>query len=133
MTRYVRWDDATQCSATSGRPTYCGPKAFPPVSDRLLRNDGDARFVDVSDASGISRVLAAGLGVIVDDFDLDGWPDVYVANDAYANNLWINQRDGTFVDEALVLGAAYNDSGTRRPAWASGPGSRRRRHRRSAS
>ena len=111
VTRYVRWDAATRCSATSGRPTYCGPRAFPPASDRLLRNEGGGRFVDVSSEAGIATTYAAGLGVLVEDFDDDGWPDVYVANDAYANNLWINQRDGTFLDAALELGAAYNELG----------------------
>jgi hypothetical protein len=58
---------------------------------------------------GVAR--AAGLGVTSEDFDDDGWPDVYVANDAYANHLWINQKDGTFRDEALVFGAAFNMNG----------------------
>ena len=55
--------------------------------------------------------LRRGLGVVIEDFDHDGWPDVYVANDAFANNLWLNQRNGRFVDDALMLGAAYNDMG----------------------
>jgi hypothetical protein len=56
-------------------------------------------------------VAAHGLGVVADDFDEDGWPDLYVANDGDANMLWMNRRDGTFADEAVTLGAAYNARG----------------------
>ena len=112
VTQYVRWNGTVRCTSSSGQNDYCGPLAFPPASDHLLRNEGGGRFVDVSEEAGIARVAAAGLGVVIEDFNLDGWPDVYVSNDAYANNLWMNQRDGRFVDEALMLGAAYNDQGT---------------------
>jgi hypothetical protein len=78
------------------------------VHDLLYRNLGDGRFEEVSRRAGITTVEDAGLGVVTADFNDDGWLDVYVANDADPNNLWINQRDGTFVDDAVVLGAAYN-------------------------
>src|SRR5690606_21373676 len=52
-----------------------------------------------------------GLGVVAADFDGDGWLDLYVANDAAANQLWINQRDGTFEDQALLSGTAFNAAG----------------------
>jgi len=109
VTRYV---DAREkaCFDNAGRPDYCGPKAFPPVSDLLFRNAGGV-FRDVSHAAGIDAVAAAGLGVVCADFDEDGWQDVYVANDAYANLLWINRRDGTLRDEALQRGIALNLSG----------------------
>jgi hypothetical protein len=108
VTRYVAFDPERECADESGRREYCGPTAFPGVSDLLYRNLGDGRFEDVSRSAGITTVEDAGLGVVTADFDDDGWPDVYVANDADPNNLWINQRDGTFVDQAVVLGAAYN-------------------------
>jgi hypothetical protein len=111
VSQYVDWDPAVRCTATSGQPTYCGPTAYSPVSDHLLRNEGDGRFSDISVAAGFDRVTAAGLGVVVEDFNLDGWPDIYVANDAYANNLWINQHDGRFIDDALPMGAALNYEG----------------------
>jgi hypothetical protein len=78
------------------------------VNDLLYRNRGDGRFEDTSRRAGITTVEDAGLGVVAADLDDDGWLDVYVANDADPNNLWINQRDGTFRDDAVVLGAAYN-------------------------
>ena len=68
-------------------------------------------FDDVSKPSGIASAAAAGLGVVSADFDEDGWQDVYVANDAYPNLLWRNEKDGTFVDEALMRGAAVTLNG----------------------
>ena len=60
---------------------------------------------------GITRAYGNGLGVAVGDYDADGWPDIYVANDATPNQLWMNQRDGTFEDMGLLSGTAYNAAG----------------------
>jgi hypothetical protein len=81
------------------------------VPDRLYRNDGNGHFTDVTEASGISRADGAGLGVVADDFNNDGWLDLYVANDATPNQLWINRHDGTFTDEGRLSGAALNAAG----------------------
>jgi hypothetical protein len=113
VTQYVQYRPALKCSDMAGRPDYCGPKSFPPATDVLLRNNGDGTFSDVSRHAGIDAVAGAGLGVVCADFDSDGWIDVYVANDAYANNLWLNQRDGTFVDVANAWGCALNAQGQR--------------------
>jgi hypothetical protein len=111
VTRYVAWDPAKTCTDPAGRPEYCGPLEFPPLHDLLFLNRGDGTFVDHSAAAGIAGVAAAGLGLCVADFDGDGRPDVYVANDAYANHLWINRGDAVFEDDALLLGAAFNVQG----------------------
>jgi len=108
VTQYVLYDHDAPCMDQTGRHEYCGPTSFPPVADLLLHNRGDGTFDDVSDRAGMSGAPAAGLGVVVDDFNGDSWPDLYVANDAYANQLWINGQDGTFRDDAVLLGAAYN-------------------------
>ena len=81
------------------------------MPDRLLRNDGDGTFEDVSEKAGITRAFGNGLGVAVGDYDADGWPDLYVANDATPNQLWMNRRDGTFEDMGLLSGTAYNAAG----------------------
>jgi enediyne biosynthesis protein E4 len=111
VAHYLRYDPAKPCAQTSGRPDYCGPEAYEGVPSTLYRNRGDGAFEDVSRAAGIDSVSRHGLGVIVDDFDGDGWPDVYVANDGDANHLWINQKNGRFTDEALALGVAVSGSG----------------------
>ncbi len=112
VTQYVHFDPDKTCSDRAGRHDYCGPKVFEPAVDVLLRNDGGGRMIDVSHASGIDSLAAAGLGVALDDFDDDGWIDVYVANDGYANHLWLNQADGVrFEEKALLYGLAHNASG----------------------
>jgi len=100
-----------KCTDTAGAPDYCGPRNYRPVPDRLYRNDGNGHFTDVTDASGISRADGAGLGVVADDYNNDGWLDLYVANDATPNQLWINRHDGTFTDEGPLSGAALNAAG----------------------
>ena len=91
-----------------GRPTTAGRTPTRPVADRLLRNRGDGTFEDVTGRSGLERAQGAALGVVAADFDGDGWPDLYVANDGMANQLWINRGDGTFEDRALLGGSAFN-------------------------
>ena len=100
-----------QCFDAAGARDYCGPRSYRPVPDRLFRNEGGGRFVDVSEASGITRADGPGLGVATGDFNGDGWLDLYVANDAMANQLWANQKDGTFVDEGPLSGSALNAAG----------------------
>ena len=103
--------DNKVCHDPVGARDYCSPRAFRPVPDRLYRNDGQGRFADVSEAAGISTADGNGLGVAVGDYNGDGWLDLYVANDATANQLWINRRDGTFADEGLLSGSALNAAG----------------------
>src|SRR6202008_2692986 len=111
VTRYLAYDASVFCASSTGRREYCNPKAFEPVSDVLFHNEGANRFRDVSVAAGITAARAPGLGVVSADLDGDGWVDVYVANDGAPNQLWINQRDGTFRDLAWEMGAAVNLSG----------------------
>ncbi|MAW75971.1 MAG: hypothetical protein CMJ95_01080 [Planctomycetes bacterium] len=111
VTQYIQFDPKVNCTDSAGQPEYCGPEAFTPARDILLLNDGDGTFTDISTESGIASLAAASLGICCDDFNGDGWIDFYVANDAYENNLWINQKDGTFVDEAGILGVSLNLNG----------------------
>jgi hypothetical protein len=99
------------CFEPTGARDYCGPLTYRPVPARLLHNRGDGTFEDVSEKAGITRAFGNGLGVAVGDYDGDGWPDVYVANDATPNQLWMNRHDGTFEDMGLLSGTAYNAAG----------------------
>src|SRR5665213_3137506 len=77
-------------------------QTFNPLSgDRLYRNNGNGKFTDVTKESGIhSSIIGYGLGIAAADFNLDGYPDLYVGNDFHENDyLYINQRNGTFKDE----------------------------------
>ena len=99
------------CYDSVGARDYCSPRVYRPVPDRLYRNLGNGKFANVTEAAGISKADGAGLGVVAGDFNGDGWPDVYVANDATPNQLWINRRDGTFVNEGMISGSAVNVAG----------------------
>jgi hypothetical protein len=102
---------AKACHEPAGARDYCGPLQFRPVPDRLFRNNGSGTFTDVTESAGIAGANGAGLGVAAADFNQDGRPDFYVANDGMANNLWLNRGDGTFTDEALLSGTAFNADG----------------------
>jgi len=111
--QYLDWDFNKHqlCHSIAGRKDYCGPKTFQPARSRLFRNLGNGRFQDVSLSSGIQSKAGAALGVVCADLDGDGWPDLFVANDGMANHLWMNQRDGTFREQALLRGCALNANG----------------------
>lgn len=113
VAHYVVYDleDPEACHGDTSERDYCGPLSFPPEPDSLWENLGDGTFRDVSVASGIASAAGSGLGVSVADFDGDGRPDVFVANDGMANRLWMNRGDGTFTDRALLAGCAYNRDG----------------------
>ncbi|MEZ5363888.1 MAG: CRTAC1 family protein [Bryobacterales bacterium] len=93
-------------------PAACGPRGLPFDRNLLYRNEGNGRFLDVSDESGISRPRRNyALGAVTGDFDGDGWTDLYVACDRTPSILYINQQDGTFEDEAMFRGAALDENG----------------------
>jgi len=115
--RYLVWEvgKGPFCGSRNvGMKSYCLPDNFPPIKDLLYRNNGDGTFTDVSTQTGINSVEGKGLGVVTGDVDLDGWPDIFVANDRHRNLLWQNKGDGTFEDIGSMAGVAYSPNGTRR-------------------
>jgi enediyne biosynthesis protein E4 len=110
---YVNYstDANVQCRSMAGMPDYCAPFVYPPQPSRLLRNQRNGTFVDVTAAAGLSREFGPSLGVATADFNGDGWIDVYVANDLQPNQLWMNQSDGTFKNTALLAGVALGSDG----------------------
>ena len=111
VANYVQFNPEAVCRGKHGAPDYCNPKIFEPAADRLFRNNGDGTFADVTQLAGIAAMPARGLGVVCLDLTGDGWADFYVANDGEANQLWVNQRDGTFAEEAILYGLAFNAYG----------------------
>ncbi|MCZ6827756.1 MAG: CRTAC1 family protein [Gammaproteobacteria bacterium] len=99
------------CRSTTSARDYCSPKVYRPQNDTLYRNLGDGGFADVSRMAGIHEVTGGALGVVAADFNGDLAIDIYVANDGVPNQLWINDGDGRFRDEAYLSGVAVNMDG----------------------
>jgi len=99
------------CRNAHGAPDYCHPSAYDSEPNRLFLHRSNLRFDDRSEASGIGIAPFSSLGAVARDFDGDGRDDLYVANDQQPNRLWISAEDGTFRDEAALLGVAVNRDG----------------------
>jgi hypothetical protein len=113
IVNYVAYDHAREC-LEGGERDYCGPNVFKGTTAKLFHNKGRAGtplFEDVTDKAGLAAKPGPGLGVVCADFNGDGWPDIFVANDSKANHLWINKQNGTFVDQAEARNVAYNGHG----------------------
>jgi hypothetical protein len=117
VVNYLDYDPTWACTTASGKPDYCAPRTFGGRVSRLFHNLGKGNgakavgFEDVTEKSGLGRLAGPGLGVVCADFDGDGWPDLFIANDGQPNRLWINRHDGTFTEEAARRGVAYNAMG----------------------
>ena len=99
------------CRSASGAIDICGPSSYPAEPDSLWRNRGDGTFENVTTRAGLPGRYGPALGVVAADLDLDGWLDLYVANDQANNQMWMNRGDGTFEDRALLAGTAVNAEG----------------------
>jgi hypothetical protein len=106
---YLQFDPANRQYYSAQQ--YPGPLEYAPETNRLFHNNGDGTFTDVSAASGIAAQPGRAMGVTVGDYDEDGWPDVYVANDTMASFLYRNNHDGTFTEKAVETGTAYGQNG----------------------
>jgi hypothetical protein len=118
VANYIDMDLATAPVPESGPCLYkgvmvaCGPPGLQGSKNILYHNNGDGTFTDVSESAGIlSATGTYGLGVLVADFDNDGWPDIYVANDSTSSLLYQNKKNGKFVDIALEAGCALSPDG----------------------
>lgn len=115
---YIDFDPKTAPLPETGPCLYkgvmvaCGPPGLQGGVNMLYRNNGDGTFTDVSEKAGITKTMGTyGLGVLVADFDNDGWPDIYVANDSAPAALYHNNGNGTFTDIGAEAGAAYSGDG----------------------
>jgi hypothetical protein len=109
---YVEWspDREVNCSSGGSRG-YCGPDAYRPRAPKLYRNRGGGRFEDATNAAGLGEPVDKAMGVAVLDYDMDGWPDLLVANDRVPARLLRNDRRGGFADDAVRAGIALSENG----------------------
>jgi enediyne biosynthesis protein E4 len=110
---YLRYslEGNTPCYSSFGALGYCTPRSYEALPGRLFRNRRDGTFADITAQSRMGSEFGPALGVSTADFNGDGWMDIYVANDGAENQLWLNQRNGTFKNVALIAGVALPITG----------------------
>ncbi len=113
---YVRWTPETDvfCSADGKRKSYCTPEAYSGATSWLFRNKGNGTFEDVTASAGVLDPTSKALGVTMLDYDRDGWPDLFVANDTQPNKLYRNTGKGGFVETGVQAGLAFSEDGRAR-------------------
>lgn len=118
VVNYLEYEEIRHCVSRGGKRDYCLPSIFQGTPTCLWRNRGSNEpekwlgFEDRTQAAGLAARPSSGMTALCADFTGDGWPDIFITNDIKANHLWTNQHNGTFVEEAVVRGVAYNSRGT---------------------
>ncbi len=113
-TNYLDWSPETEmaCFSPLGGEDYCSPRNYlAPARDLFFRNEGGGRFTDATAEAGFDAAQGTGLGVITGDWDGNGRPDLFVANDGMADLLWMGQSDGTWIETGMNRGCALDDEG----------------------
>ena len=114
VTNYIEWTPKTNLWCGEKKPgyrSYCNPNNYRGQKTRLYHNNHDGTFTDVSAKSGIGVPESKGMGLVLADFNGDGWPDVAIANDTWPNFFFENNKDGTFTDNSLISGLAASEDG----------------------
>ena len=118
VANYVQWSAKGDlwCSMDGSTKSYCTPESYKGNSSKLFHNLGNGRFEDVTQKAGLGDPASKSLGIAVLDYNNDGWPDLFVANDTQPNKLYRNNRNGTFTEEAVSAGVAFGEDGVARGA-----------------
>jgi enediyne biosynthesis protein E4 len=113
---YVDWsiDKDLYCTLDGKNKSYCTPESYKGQSSTLYHNRGDGTFENVTERAGLHDPTGKSLGVATIDYDNDGWPDLFVANDTQPNKLYRNNGNGTFTDNAMTAGVAFSEAGVAR-------------------
>jgi hypothetical protein len=116
VSHYVDWslEKDQYCSLDGKKKSYCTPQAYKGQSATLFHNKGNGTFENVTKRAGLSDATSKSLGIALLDYDSDGWPDLFVANDTEPNKLYRNNHDGTFTDVAVLAGVALSETGRAR-------------------
>jgi hypothetical protein len=118
VANYVQWTQKADlwCSLDGATKSYCTPESYKGTSSKLYHNLGGGKFEDVSQKAGIGDPTSKTLGITVFDYDGDGWPDIFTANDTQPNKLYHNNKNGTFTEAGMLAGVAFGEDGIARGA-----------------
>ena len=118
VANYVQWNAKGDlwCTLDGSTKSYCTPESYKGTASRLFRNLGGGTFEDAGKKAGIADPTSKSLGVTVFDYNVDGWPDLFVANDTQPNRLYRNLKNGTFKEEGMGAGVAFSEDGVARGA-----------------
>ena len=124
VANYVQWSPKNDlwCSLDGATKSYCTPESYKGTPSRLYHNLGGGRFEEVAQRAGVGDPTSKSLGVTVLDYNGDGWPDIFVANDTQPNKLYRNLGNGTFKEEGMSAGVAYGEDGVARGAMGADAG-----------
>lgn len=118
VANYVVWSPQKDlwCSLDGATKSYCTPESYKGTSSKLYHNVGGGKFEEVTQKAGLGDTTSKSLGVVVFDYNQDGWPDLFVSNDTQPSKLYRNNGNGTFTEEGMQAGVAYGEDGVARGA-----------------
>ena len=116
VANYVRWTEQTDlyCTVDGAHKSYCTPESYKGASVRLWHNLGGGKFEDATQKAGLGDPTSKSLGIAILDYNVDGWPDILIANDTQPNKLYLNKKDGTFEERGVPSGIAFSEDGVAR-------------------
>jgi hypothetical protein len=116
IANYVQWTEQGDlyCTIDGSHKSYCTPESYKGTSIRLWHNIGAGKFEDVTQKAGLGDPTSKSLGIAILDVNVDGWPDILIANDTQPNKLYINKQNGTFEERGVAAGIGFSEDGVAR-------------------
>jgi len=116
VANYVQWSEQGDlyCTLDGSHKSYCTPESYKGTSLRLWHNIGGGKFGDATQQAGLGDPTSKSLGIAILDVNVDGWPDILIANDTQPNKLYINKKNGTFDERGVAAGIGFSEDGIAR-------------------
>jgi len=116
VANYVQWSEQGDlyCTLDGSHKSYCTPESYKGASLRLWHNLGGGKFEDATQKSGLGDPTSKSLGIAILDFNVDGWPDILIANDTQPNKLYLNKKNGSFEEKGVAAGIGFSEDGVAR-------------------
>ncbi len=124
VANYVQWslDKDIYCSLDGTHKSYCTPESYKGTAVRVWHNAGGGKFEDTTHKAGLDDATSKSLGIAILDANVDGWPDLLIANDTQPNKLYINKQNGTFEERAVASGIGFSEDGVARAGMGTDAG-----------